>query len=273
MKDMQTAIEEATKVALSARISVLKMTHQAKASHVGSALSVIDILAALYSSFTNLCELETRKKDYLILSKGHSAAALYAVLSEKGFFPSSWLEQYCANGAPLGGHVTSTGVPGVILSTGSLGHGLPYGMGIARGLMMQGKNNRVYVVISDGECDEGTTWESALIASQFRISNLCVVIDRNRIQSLGLTEETIQLEPLAQKWVDFGWDVRVIDGHSYSDILSAQIPSDKPLVIIANTIKGKGVSFMEDSVLWHYRSPDSEQLEAALAELEQARDQ
>ena len=267
MKDVPIYASEAKNLARNARISIVKMTHHAKASHVGSALSVVDILSTLYSSYTKLNSEELDNRDYLILSKGHSAAALYAVLAEKNFFPKSWLDEYCSNGAPLGGHVTSANVPGVSLSTGSLGHGLPYGMGIALGLKMESRVNRVYVVMSDGECDEGTTWESALISNHFALNNLCVIIDRNRIQSLGLTENTIMLEPLKSKWESFGWEVRVVDGHSYLELLSALEPSNKPLVILADTIKGFGVSFMENSVLWHYKSPNIEELEAAIQEI------
>lgn len=267
MKDVPTFASQAAIIARNARISIVRMTHRANASHVGSALSVVDILSTLYSSCTNLNSEELDNRDYLILSKGHSAAALYAVLAETNFFPKSWLDEYCSNGASLGGHVTSANVPGVSLSTGSLGHGLPYGMGIALGLKMEGKSSRVYVVISDGECDEGTTWESALISNHFVLNNLCVIIDRNRIQSLGLTEDTITLEPLKSKWESFGWQVRAVDGHSYVELLSALEPSDKPLVILADTIKGFGVSFMENSVLWHYKSPNMEELEAAIQEI------
>lgn len=268
MKDMPTYIDEAKNLARNARISIVRMTHRANASHVGSALSVIDILSTLYSSFTKLTSASPEDRDFLILSKGHSAAALYSVLAERDFFPRNWLDEYCGNGAALGGHVTSANVPGVTLSTGSLGHGLPYGLGIAQGIKMEKNNNRVYVVMSDGECDEGTTWESALMANHFKLNNLCVVIDRNRIQSLGLTEETIPLEPLATKWESFGWEVRVVDGHSYIEMFAALKQSEKPLVILAETTKGFGVSFMENSVLWHYKSPNTDELQAAIDEIQ-----
>lgn len=267
MDDMDDVAGLAANLALNSRVAILNMTHKANASHVGSSLSVIDILASLYTPATKLISEDPALRDALILSKGHAAAALYAILAEKDVIPKAWLETYCQNGAHLGGHVTSTGVPGVTLSTGSLGHGLPYGLGIAQGFLSKKLENRVFVVISDGECDEGTTWESALIANHLNLRNLCVIIDRNRIQSLGKTEETIQLEPLDLKWQSFGWEVRIVDGHSYVELCRAIEISDRPLVIIANTIKGRGVSFMEDTVLWHYKSPNESELAAAVSEI------
>jgi transketolase len=253
-------------IAQNARISIVRMTNKANASHVGSALSVVDILACLYSGEFSLTP-NKESEDVVILSKGHAATALYAVLAEVGFFPKNWLTQYCDDESPLGGHVTSSKVPGVSLSTGSLGHGLPYALGISFGKKHAMSPGIVFAVISDGECDEGTTWESALMANHFNLSNLCVIIDRNRIQSLGSTEDTIRLEPLADKWVAFGWDVVEIDGHSHVDLLAALRPGIKPRVIIANTVKGKGVSFMENSVAWHYKSPTGDYFNQALSEL------
>jgi transketolase len=260
----------ASELAKKARIGILTMTSNAKASHVGSALSVVDILATLYSGVANITpDLCTKKdRDIVILSKGHSAAALYSILALKGFFPLAWLANYCQNSAQLGGHVTSAGVPGIELSTGSLGHGLPYGMGIALARKLDNTSGKIFVVISDGECDEGTTWESALIANQHNLNNLIVIIDRNRIQSLGSTEETLRLEPLADKWESFGWKVVSVNGHSFLELENAvKNHSDTPLCIIAETVKGKGVSFMENSVLWHYRPPDDSQLQLALNEI------
>ena len=169
------------------------------------------------------------------------------------------------NGAPLGGHITSLGVKGVELSTGSLGHGLPYGVGIAIGKKRAEITGKVFVVMSDGECDEGTTWESALLANHHNLDNLVVIVDRNRIQSLRSTEETLKLEPFAEKWQAFGWEVTEIDGHDYSQITeSLSTKNSRPLVIIANTTKGKGIKFMENSVLWHYKSPSEDDLQVAL---------
>ena len=261
--------KQATDLALQARQEILKMTSKAKASHVGSALSVIDTLSVIYSGVANIGPSNMNKsdRDVVILSKGHAASAIYSILALKGFFSIQWLEQYCGDGAPLGGHVTSKGVPGVELSTGSLGHGLPYGLGIALSRKRSSVPGRVFVVMSDGECDEGTTWESALLANHHELDNLTVVVDRNGIQSLKETELTLRLEPFAQKWKSFGWDVHEIDGHDYQELTRSLIEQSKPTVVIAKTIKGKGVSFMEHSVLWHYRPPNDEELSRALTEV------
>lgn len=247
------------------------MVHRANSSHVGSSLSVVDILSVLYGTVARISPttLDDRDRDLVIVSKGHAAAATYAVLAEVGILPAEWLDTYSADGALLGGHVTSHGVPGVELSTGSLGHGLPFGLGVAMAAVRTGSPRRSFVVMSDGECDEGTTWESALLAAHHNLDNLVVVIDRNGIQSLGSTEDTLRLEPFADKWRAFRWDVHEVDGHDHEALRHAlEAPSaGAPRVIIAATVKGKGVSYMENTVLWHYRSPNAEQLEAALEEL------
>jgi transketolase len=261
----------ASMLAKNARKEILKMTSTAKASHVASSLSVIDILSVLYSGVANISveNLTKHDRDIVILSKGHAAAAIYSVLALEGFFDISWLEKYCQDGAPLGGHVTYKGVPGVELSTGSLGHGLPYGLGIAMAKKRSNTPGKIYIVMSDGECDEGTTWESALIANHFNLDNLCVIVDRNRIQSLTYTEETIALEPFAKKWEAFGWQVDEVDGHNYLELVTSILKkSTKPKCIIANTTKGKGVDFMEDTVLWHYKSPDSKELNIAIQQID-----
>ncbi len=259
----------AVELALAARREIIKMTSTAKASHVGSALSVVDILSVLYTGAANVTPKshEQIDRDIVILSKGHAAAALYSVLCLQGFFPHDWLERYCENDAPLGGHVTSKAVPGVELSTGSLGHGLPYGLGIALSRKLYGVAGHVFVVMSDGECDEGTTWESAMIANHHNLDNLTVVIDRNRIQSLTFTEETLRLEPFPDKWKAFGWEVRIENGHDFRALSTAFTKSNRPMCIIAETTKGKGIDFMENSVLWHYKSPGEEDVEAALSQL------
>ncbi|ASY25864.1 transketolase [Candidatus Planktophila versatilis] len=264
-----TDVARGVLLAQRARKSILEMTHRAQVSHVASALSVVDILAAIYArpSAPKNHTLNDLDREIVILSKGHSAAALYAVLSELDFFPRDWLAEYCNDSARLGGHVTSKDVPGVELSTGSLGHGLPYGLGVALSRKISNVMSPVVVVISDGECNEGTTWESALIANRFKLDNLIVVIDRNRIQSLDLTENTIPLEPLGEKWKSFGWQVSEIDGHSIAEIQLALETRNTCKVLIANTIKGKGVSFMENSVKWHYKPPTDQELELALLEV------
>ena len=259
----------ASELALAARREIITMTAAAKASHVGSALSVVDILSVLYSGGANITpeNLKNADRDIVILSKGHAASALYSVLALQGFFPVDWLKNYCENDAPLGGHVTSKGVPGVELSTGSLGHGLPYGLGIAMSRKMSGVSGRVFIVMSDGECDEGTTWESAMIANHHNLDNLVVIVDRNRIQSLTFTEDTLKLEPFEDKWKAFGWETRVENGHDYEHLSRALSKSSKPLCVIAETTKGKGVDFMENSVLWHYKSPAEEDVKSAFSQL------
>jgi transketolase len=251
------------------------MVHAAKAAHLGSSLSVIDILSVLYSDVGNISKTDpdSLASDQVLVSKGHAAAGTYAVLANSGFFETAILDSYCEDGSLIGGHVTFGKVPGIPFSTGSLGHGLPLGIGLALARKRSNANSFVYVVMSDGECDEGTTWESALIANQFEVGNLVAIIDRNRLQSFGDTEETISLEPFISKWESFGWNVSEVDGHDHEamkEIISniRKSVSSKPNVIIANTIKGKGISFMENQVVWHYRPPSDEQLAAALLELE-----
>ena len=202
------------------------------------------------------------------MSKGHAAAAYYSVLNKYGFISNEDLENYLENETKLGGHIHHLENDFVELSTGSLGHGLPYGIGIALAQKRLMRSGKTFVIISDGECDEGTTWESALLANQFKLNNLIVIIDRNMIQSLDSTESVLALEPLADKWSSFNWKVIEINGHSHEELVSALSDADGPLCIIANTIKGNGVSFMEGKVLWHYRSPSEEEYADALREMQ-----
>ncbi len=249
------------------------MTHAAGSSHVGSSLSVTDILSVLYSGVLRVDarEPEWAERDRFILSKGHAAASLYATLAEVGFFPLDWLKDYYQAGSPLCGHVTSHGVPGVEVSTGSLGHGLSIGAGMALAAKWDEKSYRVFVVLSDGECDEGSTWEAILFAPHHKLDNLVAIVDYNKIQSLDRVENTLALEPFADKWRAFGWDAVEVDGHDHDELRAAlsKLPRvvGRPTCIIAHTTKGKGVSFMEDQVLWHYRAPDEAELELALSEL------
>lgn len=245
------------------------MTHLANASHVASSLSCIDILSVIYLEqiLGSSIEKTNLARNVFIHSKGHASAGLYAVLAHCGIIPLAELDVFCNDGARLGGHVSSENIEGVELSTGSLGHGIPYGVGVALGKKLSGYNGRVFVLASDGECNEGTTWESALIANQFDLSNLTLIIDRNGFQSLGETEKIMKLEPLADKWKAFGWDVLDIDGHDHDEIKQALSLSSRPKCIIAKTTKGKGVSFMEGSILWHYKSPNKEELTEAIEEL------
>lgn len=257
-------------VAQAARVSALKMTYKAKASHIGSSLSMIDILAVIVTSTT----LATKKElgDEIVISKGHAAAGAYAVLAHAGYIPIDLLDTYSADGSLLGGHVTSTHVEVVNLSTGSLGHGLPFSIGRALAKKRLGVRGQSFIILSDGECDEGSTWEAALLASHLDLNNVSAVIDRNFLQSLKSTEETVQLEPLADKWKAFNWDVEVVNGHSHEELHQAIFRNSKrPMLTIANTTKGYGVSFMENSVPWHYRSPTLDELSHALSEVERSK--
>jgi transketolase len=250
------------------------MIHRAKSSHAGSALSMIDLLVVLYNNILRVdpAQLDWPERDRFILSKGHASAGLYAVLSARGFFPASWLEDFYLDGSRLAGHATHDGVPGVEVSTGALGHGLSIGCGMALTGKRDGNRHRVFVLLSDGECDEGSTWEAALFAPHHQLDNLIAIVDYNKIQSLGTVKEVLGLEPLGKKWEAFGWAVREVDGHDFYQIEDAfeHIPREprKPTCIIAHTVKGKGVDFMENRLLWHYRSPDDEELNMALAQLE-----
>lgn len=246
------------------------MTHRGRSSHVGSGLSVADILSVLYAEIMRVDphDPDAADRDRLILSKGHAGAALYAVLAESGFFPIETLEQHCADGSVLSGHVSHK-VPGVDFSTGSLGHGLGVAAGMALAAQQDRSDRRVFCVMSDGECDEGSVWEAALFASHWSLSSLTAIVDYNKIQSLDSVENTIRLEPFAAKWRAFGWNVRETDGHDHEELQKATLPvaESAPTIVIAHTTKGKGVSFMEDSVLWHYRTPQGDEYRDALQEL------
>lgn len=258
---------DSQKVALAARISALQMTHASRASHIGSSLSMIDILSVITTG--TILAQNGELGEEVIVSKGHAAAGTYAVLAHAGYIQKNLLESYSADGAFLGGHVTSTHVSAINLSTGSLGHGLPFSVGRALAKRRMGIRGQSFTLLSDGECDEGSNWEAALLASHLGLNNVSAVIDRNFLQSLKSTEETVQLEPLAEKWIAFNWDVVVVDGHSHEELHQAIFrKSDKPMMTIANTVKGYGVSFMENSVPWHYKSPNAEELSRAINELE-----
>jgi len=244
------------------RIDCLEMTHKAKSSHIGSCFSIVEILIILYFVFLN-----KREKNNFILSKGHAAAALYSVLSLKKFIKRKMLKMYCSDGYKFSGHVNHN-VNGVFLSTGALGHGLPVAAGIA--LARKKNNNKVFVLISDGECDEGTTWESALFASHNDLKNLIVLIDYNKIQSFGNTNDVLNLEPIVKKWKSFNWFTQRVNGHDFNKLnisIVNALRSKKPSVIICDTVKGKGVSFMENNLKWHYKNVDKVELVKAKKEL------
>lgn len=255
------------------RAHALRMVHRANASHIGTCFSMTDILAVLYGSVLRIDPARPNwpDRDRFLLSKGHGAAAIYSTLAERGFFPVEWLKTYCEDGTVLAGHITHHGVPGVEVSSGSLGHGLSLACGMALAAKRTGKDHRVFALLSDGECDEGSIWEAVLFAPHHRLDNLVAIVDFNKIQSFGTVKEVLDLDPFADKWRAFGWAVREVDGHDIPALLDvfASLPfeTDRPSVVIAHTVKGKGVSYMEDRLLWHYRSPNDEQLAAALAEL------
>lgn len=264
-------------VALAARIRrhALHMTSSGGSSHIGSILSMTDIVAVLYGAVLRVDPSDPAwpGRDRFILSKGHAGAGVYAALAERGFFPVETLTQHYRDGSNLSGHVSHKGIPGVELSTGSLGHGLSVGAGMAYGAKLDGRTHRVVVLLSDGECDEGSNWEAILFASHHRLSNLCAVVDYNKIQSLKPVAETLALEPFADKWRAFGWNVVEADGHDHDQLLAAFAEaartSDRPTCVIAHTVKGKGVPFMEHSVLWHYRTARGDEFDAALEALDQ----
>lgn len=263
-------VEMVRALAAGIRRDVLKMVHSAKASHVGSCFSIADMLAVLYSHVMNVDpeDPENPDRDRLIVSKGHAAAAIYAVLANRGFFPHEWLDEYSVNGSLLTGHV-SHAVPGVELSTGSLGHGLSVGAGLALGARIQRAAWRSFVILSDGECDEGSIWEAAMFAGHHQLANLVALVDYNKIQSFGRVEEVLRLEPFADKWNSFGWQVTEVDGHDHVALATAlaDTESDKPNLLLCHTVKGRGVSFMEDRLEWHYKSPNDEQLAQAIEEI------
>jgi transketolase len=265
--------DRATALAARIRRHVVRMTHHSQASHVGTSLSTVDVLSMLYGGVLRVDPSHPAwpERDRFILSKGHGCAALYATLAESGFFPREWLDTFYQNGSRLVGHVTHTGIPGVEASTGSLGHGLSIACGMALVSKRADAGYRVFALLSDGECDEGSTWEAVLFAGHHQLDSLVAIVDYNKIQSLGRVEEVLELEPLGAKWKAFNWAVREVDGHNIEALEStfASLPLEpgKPSCIITHTVKGKGVSFMEDELLWHYRAPDDEEYRRAMAEL------
>lgn len=249
----------------------VEMTHISGGSHIGAIMSVADIIAVLYADIMHYDPAEPKldTRDRFILSKGHAGAAIYAALAECGFFPVEELKTHYADGSRLSGHV-SHHVPGVDFSTGSLGHGLSVAAGMALAAKQDKKQHKTYVILGDGECDEGSVWEAALFANYYKLGNLVAIVDHNHMQSLDFCEKTIELEDFASKWKAFGWNVIELDGHDHDALREAlsNKEAEKPTVIIANTVKGKGVSFMENNILWHYRFPhDGWEYDMAVTEL------
>jgi transketolase len=265
-------MQDTKEFARNVRRSAVQMVHRAKASHIGSALSICDIVAVLYARILVIDRTQSKfaERDRFILSKGHACVAVYAALAECGILEKEDLLKYGVDHSPLMNHISHK-VPGVEFSTGSLGHGLPFGVGKALAAKRRGAAWRTFILMSDGEQDEGSNWEAYMFAAHHGLDNLVAIIDYNKLQSLTTVEQTLRIEPLADKLIAFGWAVREVDGHDHDTLSSAlsAVPwsPGKPSVLIAHTTKGKGVSFMENRVEWHYRSPNDEQLAAALAEL------
>ncbi len=255
------------------RIHALRMTNRGSASHIGAIFSCADILAVLYGGTLNVDPQEPRheSRDRFVLSKGHACAGLYAVLAECGFFSVEKLLTHYQDGSDLCGHA-SWKLPGIDVSTGSLGHGLSIAAGMAYSARRRSALHRAFCLLSDGECDEGSTWEAALFAAHHRLENLVAIVDYNGIQGIAPVSDVLELQPFSAKWSAFGWGVREVDGHDHEALRAAfdAVPFDpgKPSCVVARTTKGKGVSFMENTVLWHYRVPRGTEFDAALAELE-----
>ncbi len=256
------------------RIRIINTSYIAKIPHLGSCLSCIDILVFLYWQELSINPLFPSEpdRDRFILSKGHGAPALFQVLAEIGFFPLSDLDSFGKNGSLFHEHPPKPGlINGVEAATGSLGHGMPMALGMAIASKIKKYKTRVYALLSDGECNEGSIWEAAMMASANKIDNLTIVVDYNKWQATGRSKEVLALEPLKEKWSSFGWHVQEIDGHNFGEMLEAFLKANqeksKPSAIIAHTVKGKGISFMEDDNNWHYRTPNEEEFKLAMQEL------
>ena len=255
------------------RMRVIEMSHKAQAAHLASALSCCDIVTAAYWHALRIDPKNSKDplRDRFILSKGHAATALYAALAFKGFFPEDLLDTYCQDGAILAEHPPANMLAGVEAATGSLGHGLPLGLGMALAGRIKNEQFRVFALLSDGENNEGSVWEAAMFAPAQKLENVCVIVDYNKWQATARSNETLMLSPLVDKWRAFGWDAHAVDGHDIGELARRldNMPngSGKPVALIADTIKGKGVSFMEDDNNWHYRAPTAEEVVLARKEL------
>jgi transketolase len=263
-----------TDLAKAIRRDILNLCFKTGSSHIGSSFSIVEILTALYFKSLNISP-ETAmspERDRFILSKGHGCPALYAALHHRGFIGQDVLEGFARDGGTLEQHPTRKLEWGIECSTGSLGHGLSVGAGVALAAKHDKRDSRVFVLLSDGETNEGSTWEAAMFAAQHRLDNLVAVIDYNKMQALGTTEEVIRLDPYAEKWESFGWSTVQVNGHDIGKLTDAfdRVPflPGKPSCVIAHTVKGKGVCFMENDLLWHYRCPDPEEFEKAICELD-----
>ena len=254
------------------RLHALEMTHLGGSSHIGSIFSIADILAVLYEEvlFFNSKNPDLENRDRFILSKGHSGAGVYAALAEKDFFPVSELKKHYSDGSKFSGHVSHKEVPGVEFSTGSLGHGLSVSCGLALSAKLNKQKHKIICLMSDGECDEGSNWEAILFSAHHNLDNLITIVDYNKLQSIYSPEQTLNLEPFKDKWEAFGWNVHEVDGHDHKKLIECfkLKPSNKrPNCIICHTVKGKGVSFMEDNPKWHHGGIDNKVFEKAMKEL------
>jgi transketolase len=257
------------------RGEVIGMSHKAGSAHLASCLSCIDVLTAAYWHVLNIdpAKPTSEDRDRFILSKGHAAMAIYATLAHRGFLPRDLLETYTKDGGKLAEHPPANLLPGIEAATGSLGHGLPIANGHALAARIKGKgaSYRVFALMSDGECNEGSVWEAAMFAAAQNLENLCVIVDYNKWQATARSNETLRLSPLRDKWESFGWDAHEIDGHDVGALADALafLPnrSGRPVAFVAHTVKGKGVSFMEDDNNWHYRAPTAEEVVLARKEL------
>lgn len=269
------SVETVDRAAMARRIrgKLVEMSHVAKTPHLGSSLSCADIVVAAYWGVLNIDPQrpDDPNRDRFILSKGHAATTLYAALAFRGFFDERELADYNCDGGVLAEHPGPHCVPGVEAATGSLGHGLPIGIGMALAGRLQRRNYRVYALLSDGECNEGSVWEAAMMASAQTLEKLCIIVDYNKWQATGRSNETLALAPLAEKWRAFGWTTHEVDGHDLATLvrLMRAVPdrSGRPVALIAHTVKGRGVSFMEDDNNWHYRIPNAAEVATAHREL------
>ncbi len=270
---IEISIKELENIARECRIDALRMVHTSREGHLGGAFSCMDLVTALYFGAMRLDPANPRwaQRDRFILSKGHACFAQYAALARRGFFPVENLETVKDSGTIFGGHPDRGQVPGVEVSTGSLGHGLPIGAGIALAGKRGREDYRVYVLMGDGECQEGSVWEAAMFAASYRLDNLTAIIDANSLQAIERTEKVIPMEPFTAKWEAFGWKAREIDGHNMRQIIETlnalPFETGKPSVIIARTVKGRGVSFMENEIMWHARPTSEAEYEQALEEI------
>jgi transketolase len=257
------------------RVSTVTMAHEGRTPHVASALSSVDLLVALYFHALRVDPARPRtgpEDDRFVLSKGHGCISYYATLAQRGYFPTSRLRSYAQNGSALAEHPSPKDIPGVEIATGSLGHGLSIGAGLALARRMDARPGRVFVLLSDGECNEGSVWEAAMFAAGRKLEQLVAIVDYNKLQAMGRSDEVTALAPLADKFRAFGFATREIDGHAMPEIVAAldAVPfaADRPTAIVAHTVKGKGVSFMEDDLEWHYRPPSADDLARAIREIE-----